>query len=71
MMALKEYLLEERKEWFARSLVKRLSIYAAGRSLDIGDRDEIVALTEQFINHGYRLRPLLVDLAQSSLLIPR
>jgi len=64
---LKQYLLRERRPWFARSAVKRLISYALGRSLDLGDQAAVDELTRRFEADGYRLRPLLIDLAQSDL----
>ena len=62
---LKAYLLEERRTHFARSIVKRLSIYAMGRSLELSDREEIDKLVSGFEKNGYRLRGLIVDLVTS------
>ena len=64
---LKEYLLAEKKADFARSLVKRLSSYALGRQLDLGDRAEIERLTQQFMENELRMRHGIVCLVQSSL----
>jgi hypothetical protein len=62
---LKAYLLDERRTHFARSIVKRLSIYAMGRSLELSDREEIDKLVSGFEKNGYRLRGLIVDLVTS------
>ena len=62
---LKRFLVTERKEWFARSLVRRVMVYALGRSLDLGDREPVGELTQSFVNHGYRIQPLIVDLVSS------
>ena len=62
---MKAYLLEGRREAFARSIVERLMGYALGRSLDFGDRDAIDSLTRTFIAQDFRLRPLIVALATS------
>lgn len=63
--ALRTYLLEERREAFARSTVERLMGYALGRSLDFGDRETIDTLTRTFIAQDFRLRGLIVALATS------
>lgn len=62
---LKNYLRIERKEWFARALVKRLLAYALGRSLDFGDRETVESLTNEFIAADFRLRKLIHALVQS------
>ena len=62
---LRSYLLENRREWFARAVVKRLMAYALGRSLDLGDRGDVEALTAEFVAGDFRLRGLIVDLVQS------
>ncbi len=64
---LKNFLLNEKRQHFARSLVKRLATYALGRSLDLGDRETIEELTENFESNGFRLRGLIVDLVKSDL----
>jgi hypothetical protein len=64
---LKKYLVAEKKEEFARSLVKRLASYALGRDMDFGDRSEIDQLTQQFVEDDLRMRHLIVRLVQSSL----
>ncbi len=62
---LKSYLRDERKEWFARAMVKRLLAYALGRSLDFGDRETVEQLTNEFIAVDFRLRKLIHALVQS------
>lgn len=64
---LKRYLVEERREHFARAVVRRLAGYALGRSLDIGDRAAVQSLQRDFIASGFRLRDLVVTLAVSDL----
>lgn len=62
---LKRFLKEERKEWFARSLVKRLMSYALGRSLDLGDQPAVEALTKKFVQDDFRVGQLIVELVTS------
>jgi len=62
---LKSYLRTERKEWFARAMVKRLLGYALGRSLDFGDRETVESLTNEFIAADFRLGKLIHALVQS------
>jgi mono/diheme cytochrome c family protein len=64
--ALKTWLLEHRREWFARSLVERLLAYSLGRSLDLGDRETVDLLTREFIASEYHLRDLILALAAST-----
>lgn len=62
---LKNYLLNQRREQFARSIVKHLLSYGLGRSPDLGDREAIDQLTQQFIASDYRIQSLIVDMVQS------
>jgi len=64
---LRQYLLQNRRDQFARAVVKRLAGYALGRSLDIGDRPEVEALRQEFIENDFRLRQLVVALVSSEL----
>ena len=64
---LRQYLLQNRRDQFARAVVKRLTGYALGRSLDIGDRPEIEALRRDFIASDFRLRQLIVALVTGEL----
>jgi len=62
---LKKYLRENRRELFARAVVTRLTAYALGRSLDLGDRRTIDELTSVFIESDFRLNQLIVSLVSS------
>lgn len=64
---LRRYLLQNRRDQFARAVVKRLAGYALGRSLDIGDCPEMEALRENFIASDFRMRQLIVALVSSEL----
>ncbi|NNE93192.1 MAG: DUF1592 domain-containing protein [Verrucomicrobiales bacterium] len=64
---LKRYLLEERREHFARAVVNRMATYALGRSLDLGDREELEKLRTDFAANDFRLRGLIVDLVTNDL----
>ena len=64
---LKSYLLEKRKDQFARALVAKLTSYALGRSMELGDEDAIDQMAEQFAAEGYRLRPLIHAIVQNEL----
>ncbi len=62
---LKNYLLEEKSEQFARALVTKLMTYALGRSLELTDEDEIDQLTDDFIKYDYQLYRLVQEVAAS------
>ena len=64
---LKHYLLTERREHFARSIVRRMASYSLGRSLDLGDRETLEELQANFLHNNLRLRGLIVDLVTSDL----
>ncbi len=64
---LTKHLVDKHRDAFARSVVKRLSTYALGRSLDWGDRQAIERLTEDFRENELRLRWLIGALVQSEL----
>lgn len=56
---LRVYLLQERKEQFARSLVMRLLTYALGRSLELTDQAAVDQVLEQFSKDDLRLKGLI------------
>jgi hypothetical protein len=62
---LQSYLLQDRREEFARSLVRRLISYGLGRSLDYGDREAVQTLTRRFIENEFKLKSLIADFVQS------
>lgn len=68
---LKAYLRESRRELFARAVVRRLSTYALGRSLNLGDRKPIEELTTVFIESDFRLNQLIVALVKSDLFLTK
>ena len=63
MDGLKSYLLEEKREQFARALVIKLMTYALGRSMELTDEDAIDQLTADFIEHDYQLHRLVQEVA--------
>ena len=65
LFELKKYLVDQRRELFARSIVKRLMAFGLGRSLDFGDREAIEQLTSSFMENDFRLESLIVDFVQS------
>ncbi len=56
---LKSYLLREKSDAFARTLVTKMLAYATGRSLEIGDEVVVEDLTRRFIDSGYKLNSLI------------
>lgn len=63
--ALKAYLKNERRQQFARAVVKRLLAYSLGRSLELSDEAVVNRLSAEFAEQDYRLRELIVSIAQS------
>ncbi len=63
---LKNFLLEERRDFFARSISKKLLTYALGRSLAPSDRKTVKSLQTTLVENDYRLRPLLHAIVQSA-----
>ena len=65
MDGLKEYLLAERQDQFARAMAHKLTAYALGRHLRFADRADVEELTTQFRSRKDRLRDLVHLLVQS------
>lgn len=63
--ALKLFLKTERREWFARAMVKRILGYALGRSLDLGDHQTVEQLAKQFAAEDFQLRKLILALTET------
>lgn len=62
---LKDYLLAERQDQFARAMTHKLTAYALGRHLAFADHADISELTLEFRRKGDRLRDLVHLLVQS------
>lgn len=62
---LRTYLLQHRKEQFARALVARLLTYALGRELELTDEQAVDDLTKKFVKNDYRLRDLVKQIVAS------
>ena len=62
---LKEYLLENRSEDFARSLTVRLLSYALGRTLDFTDNQAVDAIVRECVDNQYRMRDLIQTVVHS------
>lgn len=56
---LKQHLLTEKREQFARTLVSRMLAYSLGRSLELSDRETVDTITAQFIKNDYKLQNLI------------
>ena len=56
---LKAYLLSDKREQFARTLVSRLLAYSLGRSLELSDHKTVDELTARFIEGDYKLKKLI------------
>jgi hypothetical protein len=69
--SLKEYLVNQRKDDFARSLVTRLATYALGRRLELSDHDAIERLTREFAANEYRIRSLILSIVTSELFLTK
>jgi len=63
---LKEYLVAERSEQFARSIVARLLTYALGRKLELSDQSSVKKLASEFVADNYRLRALMKKIVATS-----
>ena len=62
---LRRYLLNNRKQQFARALVTRLLTYALGRKLELTDEPAIDDLTNKFVKNDYRLGDLVTQIVTS------
>ena len=67
MQGLKDYLLGNRQDQFARALAHKMAAYALGRPLTFGDRSEIDHITSDLRNQGDGLRDLIVLIVKSDL----
>lgn len=63
----KRYLLMERQDQFAQAMVHKLTAYALGRPLGIGDGSDLERLTLQFRRHGDRLGDLIQLIVSSDI----
>ncbi len=62
---LRNYLTNERKDDFARSLIVRLLTYAVGRELELSDQRAMDDLKSKFAADDYRMRRLIHAIVQS------
>ncbi|MDA1230269.1 MAG: DUF1592 domain-containing protein [Planctomycetota bacterium] len=69
--SLKEYLANQCKDEFAKSLVTRLATYALGRRLELSDWGTIDHLTTEFTGNEYRIRGLIHNIVTSELFLTK
>jgi hypothetical protein len=62
---LKNYLIKEKKEQFARGLTEKLLSYALWRDIAFYDREMVQDLNQKFIKSGYSVSILLEEIALS------
>lgn len=65
LASLKQYLMEERRNEFARGLTQHMLSYAIGRPLTYRDEKLIVEIEDKFKTGDYQLRALLCAIATS------
>ena len=68
---LKAYLLNQRKDQFARALVSKLLTYALGRTLELTDEVAVDELTAEFKRNDFQLHQLVQDVAASDLFLTK
>jgi hypothetical protein len=71
MEALKDYLLTERREQFARAFVVKLLTYALGRSLEFSDEKHIDALTKRFTQDNMKVQSLVQSIVKSGVFLTK
>ena len=62
---LKRYILEDRREQFTQTVVRKLMAYALGRYLDFTDTDTVNNIHAQFVADEYRMRGLVKSIVIS------
>ena len=67
MVGLKEYLLANRQDQFARAMTHKLAAYALGRPLTFGDRAEVDRITAELREQGDGLQDLVILIVKSDL----
>ncbi|MCA9129960.1 MAG: DUF1592 domain-containing protein [Planctomycetales bacterium] len=65
--AIRQYLVSEFSDEFARSLLSRMLTYALGRPLDVADRAALQEMEREFASRDYRLRDLVQLVVASDL----
>ena len=67
MKGLKEYLISERQDQFARALTHKMAAYALGRPLTFGDRSLVDQISIKLRSRGDGLVDLIILIVQSDL----
>ncbi len=67
MVGLKEYLLANRQDQFARAMTYKLAAYALGRPPTFGDRAEVDRITAELREQGDGLQDLVILIVKSDL----
>ena len=67
MKGLKDYLLANRQDQFARSMVHKMAAYALGRPLTFGDRSQVDRITADLRKRGDGLADLVFLIVKSDL----
>ena len=65
LRALQNHLIDARSQEFANALVRRISEYALGRTLDFSDNEFINKMSNNLIDSGFRPSSLLEDIVTS------
>lgn len=64
---LQKYMVEYESARFANALVRKLTTYALGRTLEFTDKEAISGLTRKFIADDYNMKKLMAAIVQSTL----
>ncbi|HCU86867.1 MAG TPA: hypothetical protein DGP39_05010, partial [Verrucomicrobiales bacterium] len=67
MKGLKDYLLANRQDQFARAMAHKMAAYALGRPLTFGDRAEVDRITAALRRRGDGLADLVFLIVKSDL----
>lgn len=67
MSELKKYLVDQKREQFARALTSRMTSYALGRSLEFTDEEAIDEIASDFAASDFRLNYLINRIVESEL----
>ena len=65
MVGLKRYLVEKKRDQFARAISAKVLTYALGRSLGPADEPVVERLTREFAENDYRLDKLIRSVVRS------
>jgi hypothetical protein len=63
--ALKQYILNNKRDEFSETLVRKTMAYAFGRYLDFTDTETVDSIAADFAKHDYRMRHLIESIALS------